>query len=636
MLKRSIYKVLNVLTIFPPLLIILLSIIITSYLVYENQKKFEKESFLLKKEYLKDSRQKIYEDVNNAIKYIEYEYEDTEEKLKQNLKNRVNDAYSIIKGIIKNNQNLNKDEQIKIIKDALNDIRFNDGRGYYYIYSMQGKCILLPIQKKLEGKSFLNVKDKRGKFITKSIIKSLKENKEEFITWWWYKPNDIEKQYKKISFNKYIKELDMYIGTGDYIEDFESIIKKKVVSFLSSFKYETGGYIFILNSEGRIILHPNEKLQNKYIDTLNIRDKTNLESIIKIGKKGEGYLTYSSDVLGLYKDGIYKTSYIKGLDKWNWIIGKGFYKNDLYETIALNQNELKKENTKIVTKIILISIFITTILIIIILYNVKFLRNKFDLINKRIENEIKSNHEKDKLLFQQSKMASLGEMLQNIAHQWRQPLSVISTAASGLKLKKDFNILDDNSIDDTVNVIMKSTTYLSKTIDDFRNFYKDEKKEKCFNIKNAITDSIDIISIKLKNKNILLECNLIDYEYKALKNELIQVLINILNNAIDAFEKQKDRLIFIDIEENTSFLKISIKDSAGGIPNDIIDRVFEPYFTTKHKAQGTGIGLFMSQEIITKHFEGIISVKNCTFEYKTNNYKGACFTINLPIKKGQL
>ena len=183
---------------------------------------------------------------------------------------------------------------------------------------------------------------------------------------------------------------------------------------------------------------------------------------------------------------------------------------------------------------------------------------------------------------------------------------------------------------------MKSTTYLSKTIDDFRNFYKDEKKEKDFNIKNAITDSIDIISIKLKNKNILLECNLIDYEYKALKNELIQVLINILNNAIDAFEKQKDRLIFIDIEENTSFLKISIKDSAGGIPNDIIDRVFEPYFTTKHKAQGTGIGLFMSQEIITKHFEGIISVKNCTFEYKTNNYKGACFTINLPIKKGQL
>ncbi|MGA1933246.1 sensor histidine kinase [Arcobacter sp. YIC-464] len=636
MLKRSIYKVLNVLTVFPPFLIILLSIIITTYLVYENQNKFEKESFILKKNYLKDSRERIYEEVNSVIKYIEYEYQDTELKLKVDLKNRVNDAYAVINGIIKNNKHLSKDEQIRLVKAALRDVRFNQGRGYYYIYSMQGECVLLPIQKSLEGKSFLGIKDKRGKYITRSIIESLQNGKEEFMTWWWYKPQDITKQYKKISYNKYIKELDMYVGTGDYIEDYEDVIKQKVLSYLSSLDYEKGAYIFILDHDGNVLLHPNDKLKSKNINDLGDKDKYNLRSIIEIGKKGEGYITYSSDFFGLYKNNIYKTSFIKGLNKWNWVIGKGFYKNDLYEIISLNQKELENENKELALKIISISFIVTSILILIILYNVKYLRMKFDLITKKIEEEIKLNHEKDKLLFQQSKMASLGEMLQNIAHQWRQPLSVISTAASGLKLKKDYNILDDNSIDDTVKVIMKSTTYLSKTIDDFRNFYKKEKEEKVFDIKTAVEDSIDIIALKLKNKSIELNFDSIHHEYKALKNELIQVIINILNNAIDAIDKQERKLILINIDKDENFINISIKDSAGGIPENVLDRVFEPYFTTKHKSQGTGIGLFMSEEIITKHFNGELLVHNCEFTYENENFIGACFEIKLPIKKGQL
>lgn len=636
MLKRSIYKVLNVLTIFPPFLIILLSIIITTYLIYENQNKFEKESFLLKKSYLKDSREKIYDEVNNIIKYIEYEYKDTEDKLKADLKHRVNEAYTVINGIIKNNRHLSKEEQVRLIKNALRDVRFNDGRGYFYIYSMQGECILLPIQKKLEGSSFLDIKDKRGKYITRSIIDSLENGKEEFMHWWWYKPGDTKTQYKKISFNKYIKELDMYVGTGDYIDDFESVIKQKVLNYLSTLDYEPGNYIFILNHSGKVLLHPNEDLRRRNINTLDTRDKYNLKSIIEIGKRGEGYITYSSDFLGLYKKNIYKTSYIKGLDKWNWVVGKGFYKNDLYETIALNQKQLEDENKELAIKIILISTIITLILVLIILYNVKYLKNKFDLISKKIEDEIKLNHEKDKLLFQQSKMASLGEMLQNIAHQWRQPLSVISTAASGLKLKNDYRIIEENSIDDTVNVIMKSTTYLSKTIDDFRNFYKNDKEEKEFNIKTAVEDSIDIIALKLKNKNIELVFESIDFEYVALKNELIQVIINILSNAIDAFDNQTVKLILVNITKTDDKINIAIKDSAGGIPEDILDRVFEPYFTTKHQAQGTGIGLFMSEEIITKHFNGQIKVHNCNFEFKNEKYFGACFDIKLPIKKGQL
>jgi len=631
--KRNITRVLKLLSIFPPLLIVLLSVIITSFVVYNNQLDFERESLQLKREYLKDKRLDIYNKINEIEEYIKYEYKDTEEKLKSSLKSRVNEAYTIIDGIIVNNPKLSKKEKVKLIKDALRGVRFNNGRGYYYIFSMKGDCVLLPIQSKLEGKSFLDVKDKRGKYITRSIINSLKDGKEEFMHWWWYKPSDINKQYKKISFNKYIPALDMYVGTGDYIEDFEFVIKQKVLDYLGTLKYDIGSYVFILDYDGNIILHPNKSILNKNIKSFNQNDKYNLKEIIAIAKLGEGYISYESNFFGLHEAKMIKTSFIKGLDRWNWAIGTGFYKNSLNEQITNKQKILEQQNTNFILKIIVISFIVTVILVLILYFNVKFLKETFERINKKIKKEIKLNNEKDKLLFHQSKMASLGEMLQNIAHQWRQPLSIVSTAASGIKIKKDYGILDDKSIDESVDTIMKSTTYLSKTIDDFRDFFKSDKKEEVFNISKAVKDSLDILNVKIMSNNIELIFEENDYKYLGFKNELIQVFMNILTNAIDAFDEKDDKkYIFINIYTKDDFVVISIQDSAGGIALNIIDRVFEPYFTTKHQAQGTGIGLYMSEEIVSKHLAGQISVENSEYEYDNEKYVGAKFIIKLPIK----
>ena len=634
MFKRNIEKVLKLLSVFPPLLVIVLSFIITGYVVYENQNSFEKESLELKKEYLNQKRFDIYTRVNEVVEYIEYEYKDTEDRLKEDLKNRVNDAYSIITGILRNNEDLSLDKRIKLIKDALRDVRFNDGRGYYYIYSMQGECVLLPIQRKLEGKSFLNIKDKRGKYITKSIIDSLKNGKEEFMHWWWYKPSDINRQYKKISFNKYIPELDMYVGTGDYIEDYEDVIKIKVLDYISSLSYEEGNYIFILNFDGIILNHPSVKILNKNIEELPRSDRYNLKEIVEIAKKGDGYISYASNFFGQYESSMVKTSYIKGLEKWQWAIGSGFYKNDLNRQIEIKQNELREYNKDFVFKIVILSFAVTIMLVLILYYNIEFIKDRFEKINEKIKKEIKLNNEKDKLLFHQSKMASLGEMLQNIAHQWRQPLSIISTAASGMKLKKDYDVLDDRYIDESVATIMKSTTYLSKTIDDFRDFFKSDKKEEKFNIKNAIQDSLDILKVKLVNSEIDVQFSEVDCNYLGFRNELIQVVMNILANAIDAFDDIKyKKFIFISVKIKEEFIEISIRDNAGGIAENIIDRVFEPYFTTKHQAQGTGIGLYMSEEIVVKHLKGEIAVINSTYTFENKEYRGANFIIKLPISK---
>ena len=260
-------------------------------------------------------------------------------------------------------------------------------------------------------------------------------------------------------------------------------------------------------------------------------------------------------------------------------------------------------------------------------------------INKNLEELVKTKTDeliqKESILSHQSKMAAMGEMIENIAHQWRQPLSVISTAATGAKLKKDLNLLDDKEFHETMDMINKSSQHLSNTIDDFRYFFSKNKELKTFNIDTPIEKTLYLLKTKLKTKEINIIKNSESINIINLENELLQVILNILNNAIDAFEgkEKKEKLIFIDIFRKDEFAIIKVKDNAGGIKEDIINRIFESYFTTKHKSQGTGIGLYMTLEIVDKHMNGEISVSNKEFVYNNINYTGAEFEIILPLKK---
>jgi len=258
-------------------------------------------------------------------------------------------------------------------------------------------------------------------------------------------------------------------------------------------------------------------------------------------------------------------------------------------------------------------------------------------INSMRENllsEIEKNRQSDNILAQQAKMAAMGEMIGNIAHQWRQPLSVITTAASGVKIEHEMNMLTDKRLIESLDGITKSAKHLSSTIDDFRDFFKQDKEKNTFNITNTISKTLSLISNQLQNNEIEIIQDVESIEIYALENELIQVLINVLNNSRDELLNKENQklLIFIDVYKQNDTIFILVKDNAGGIKDNIINRIFEPYFTTKHKAQGTGIGLYMSEEIISKHMNGTISASNETFTYENEDYKGALFTIKLPVK----
>ncbi len=239
---------------------------------------------------------------------------------------------------------------------------------------------------------------------------------------------------------------------------------------------------------------------------------------------------------------------------------------------------------------------------------------------------------KEKMLAQQSKMAAMGEMLENIAHQWRQPLSVITTGASGIKVNKEYGNLSDAMIENALDSIISSAEYLSQTIDDFREFFKIDKDKEEFLIKESIEKSLFILTSKFKNRNIHTVLNLNDTKVYGFKNELIQVFMNLLNNSNDALESfEGERYVFIDMFNDKDHCHIKLKDNAGGIPGNIINKIFEAYFTTKEGSKGTGIGLYMSNEIVSKHFKGSLTAQNSRFTYNNEKYTGAEFTVSLPL-----
>lgn len=233
-----------------------------------------------------------------------------------------------------------------------------------------------------------------------------------------------------------------------------------------------------------------------------------------------------------------------------------------------------------------------------------------------IEKRVKELREKDGLLIKQSKLAAMGEMIAMIAHQWRQPLTLLNTNFTKLKTLKEFNMLSDEKFNDSITKGEHTIKYLSDTIDDFRNFFKkDENISEEITLSKLISKSTKLFENDLKTNeidlNINFKNNIEDKIITINSSRISQVFINLIKNAVDSI-KEKDfiqKSIFIEVTESSKYLIFSFEDSGGGISKNIMDKIFEPYFSTKSK-NGTGLGLYMSKMIIAEHFKGKLDVQN--------------------------
>lgn len=252
----------------------------------------------------------------------------------------------------------------------------------------------------------------------------------------------------------------------------------------------------------------------------------------------------------------------------------------------------------------------------------------------RVEEEVEKRMEKEQLLIHQSKLAAMGEMIGAIAHQWRQPLNALGLIVQDIKDAYKYGALTDEYIDDSVNKSMNQIKFMSKTIDDFRNFFGPDKQKITFDVIKAVEEVLSILNAMLKNNSIdvKVECKQSRLLVDGYPNEFKQVVMNLINNAKDAIIEAKEKgsltpdekgLIAVDVKKDGDKVIVEISDNGGGIPEEVIDRIFEPYFSTREEGKGTGIGLYMSKMIIESSMGGRI--------YAENVENGAMFTIELSL-----
>ena len=245
---------------------------------------------------------------------------------------------------------------------------------------------------------------------------------------------------------------------------------------------------------------------------------------------------------------------------------------------------------------------------------IKYEKTLNENLERKVEEEVAKRREHEQLLIQQSKLASMGEMIGNIAHQWRQPLNALGLILQNIKFSYDMEELDDEFMDKSIEKANSITTKMSTTIDDFRNFYVPNKSKELFILDEAIERTISLIDSTYKNYEIELiknnQCK--DIRIFGYEGEFSQVILNILTNAKDALIENcvENKKVIIDVSQENNFINISIKDNAKGISLEIIDKIFEPYFSTKEEGKGSGIGLYMSKTIIENNMDGKIVVNN--------------------------
>lgn len=351
---------------------------------------------------------------------------------------------------------------------------------------------------------------------------------------------------------------------------------------------------------------------------------------------------------------------------------------------SLNLVEIKKDRNSalhnllhiLVLVIMCLIMMITILLSHLVLSNIKHLHNTLETkikektkelqdlnnsLQETIKKEVLESRKKDQIMYQQARLASMGEMIGNIAHQWRQPLNALMLLIQAFKVKSQNGKLTQEFINTQVEDGLKIAKKMSQTIEDFRNFFHSSSHKEPFNLKENIKDSVSLVEIFLKQNEIELniECpeDIVVYGYKS---SFSQVLLNLIKNSEDILKERqitpakiriaasiKETKIAPKDTKQEEYVQILFMDNGGGIRLKDIQKIFEPYFTTKHKSVGTGIGLYMSKQIIEKQMQGSIEVKNakwnldaklsptieCLQDYPTeNNQCGALFIITIPLK----
>ncbi|WP_254052642.1 cache domain-containing protein [Aliivibrio sp. EL58] len=388
MSRRSDKKLLTLISVIPVILIGIFTFILNTVVIHENRTKVETLINALHSESIEKEKAQIKHQVETIYQQISYQRNLTEKTLKQSIKSRVDDAFNTLSFIYEQNKEKPKNEIIALISDALRTSRFNEGRGYFFIYGMDGTNLMHPIFPSLEGRNLLDVQDIRGKRTVLDHIAMMNETGEGFSHWWYPKPDAKKEDFEKIGYAKLFSPLDIYIGTGEYIVDVEEDIKTKLLQWITEVRFDEHGYIFLLDQYGNTLAHYNK---GKIDPTKYSKEKPNqgpiTQEMLSLSQNGGGFMQYISAFKPSSAENAEKLSFIKGYSDWGWAIGAGVYIDDNKWLLEEKEAVLLEQNKLELTKILLLTLSLALLLTALSLGLSWYVGMRFDKFKKQIHSD---------------------------------------------------------------------------------------------------------------------------------------------------------------------------------------------------------------------------------------------------------
>lgn len=637
---------------------------------FHRTRDFQNEINEQKNNYIAQQKEIISREVNSAIEFARFQRRQLEEEAKQEIKARVNEAHGMISNLYQYYRNKKTDaETLELIKESLRNIHFN-GNGYFFAVKMDGTAELFPFQSEIEGKNILGLTDANGLKVTQAFIQLVKEQQEGFIQYTWLKPDSKNTQLSKLAFVKYFAPADWYIGTGFYLSDLEKKIQQTVLKRISEIRFGTDGFLFALDFDSRMVAHPEPKLiGNRMLASQFKSIREAFPQMLSQTKEHGAFIEYSYR-RPKHESVSKKISYVARIPEWEWLIGAGFFLDTLETAIADRRQQLDRDLTEDTWRMFLLSLFAIACSALIARQIAAKLRRNVDLFNSffaRAASE-STKIEQNELLFQEFEQLAqaanqmIDERSQSEAERkqleaqllQRQKLEAIGTLAGGIA--HDFNNLLASICGNMTLLKMKLEpqsklhTYLERINDatdnakglvtqilSFSRFSEGEKI--CLDFAAEIRETLELIRASIPSSvNIQTSLTSRICPILANKTQLHQVLMNICSNAYQALPNQSgDIRLKLEILEKTASLQLpgqtgskptrvahlAISDTGIGIEKELLDKIFDPFFSTKEKSKGTGLGLSIAHRIISS-YGGLLEAQSLPGA-------GSTFHIYLPL-----
>jgi len=610
-MKLNSNKLIPYLIVIVPLVLVLsVSFFITTFYLNKVESYFAQAKENSIKDYINLQKAQSEQMINQLTLLFEYTNNRVEPRIEKELKNEVDLAYKIAHKIYNKYRGKKSSKEIKQrIKDSLSEMVFNNTSGHIFVTDFSGNAILNGSH--LKDKDIANYRDADNRAIILEEIQKVRKRKEGFLHSNRYKENE-----KEIIYVKDLEIYNWYIGSSNLVKKGRVKLKANLLEMIKSIPIETSDFIGVYENDKKLYLSNEFEIKIQELD--------------KDGKWHKHQI----------KNYYYFTRYYT---EFNWSLVYGFNTTSMSKQAKKKHEELELMLANELEFIVKASAFIIMFVVLLSLLlsfkinkifknyqkEVESRTKELEELNLslevRVQKEVSAHREKDKMLTQSAKMAEMGDMLSMIAHQWRQPLNQMSYVVMNIESAYEYDELTEEYLNAKVKEANELLEFMSVTIDDFKNYFSPDKAQTKEQISSVIEQAISLIKKTLDSENIELELSFnAQSQVLIYKNEFIQVVLNLIKNARDVLhDKQVENpKIIIETKDTDSGVEVSFIDNGMGIKEDILEKIFEPYFSTKDEKNGTGLGLYMSKMIVEGHLGGELSVVNAK--------DGASFKIKLP------